>query len=339
VGFSAGAGMPMRRREFVSLIGGAAAWPLAARAQEPGRTYRLGFVIPSPRQAPHTIAFFDELQRNGFSEGQNLVVIPEGFEADTEHLAQLAAALVKAAPDAIVAGPALQLRAVQKITQTIPLIGMSEDMVAEGLVATLARPGGNITGISLLSLELDGKRQEILIEAVPGARRIAAMADAKATPSYHLQALEHAARSRGVELSVFLVRGPEEIVSAIDAAKASGAEALNFLATPLFSVPGSQSNRVVLDRVAAVRLPSIYQFPETAEAGALAGYGPRIADLYRQRARITAQVLRGIKAADIPVQQPDRFELVINLKAAKAIGFEVPATLVARADKLIDERT
>jgi len=216
--------MPMRRREFVSLIGGAAAWPLAARAQEPGRTYRLGFVIPSPRQAPHTIAFFDELQRNGFSEGQNLVVIPEGFEADTEHLAQLAAALVKAAPDAIVAGPALQLRAVQKITQTIPLIGMSEDMVAEGLVATLARPGGNITGISLLSLELDGKRQEILIEAVPGARRIAAMADAKATASYHLHALEHAARSRGVELSVFLVRGPEEIVSAIDAAKASGAE-------------------------------------------------------------------------------------------------------------------
>ena len=147
---------------------------------------------------------------------------------------------------------------------------MTEDMVAEGVVPSLAHPGGNITGVSLLSPELDTKRQEILIEAVPGARKIAAMADANATPEYHLQALEHAARSRGVELSVFRVGGSGEITSAIDAAKASGAEALNFLATPLFSVPGSQSNRVVLDRVAAVRLPSIFQFSETAEAGALA---------------------------------------------------------------------
>jgi putative ABC transport system substrate-binding protein len=190
-----------------------------------------------------------------------------------------------------------------------------------------------------VSPELDTKRQEILIEAVPGARKIAAMADGNAAPEYHLQALEHAARSRGVELSVFRVSSPGEITPAIVAGKASGAEALNFLASPLFSVPGSQSNRVVLDRVAAVRLPSIFQFPETAEAGAVAGYGARITDLYRQRARITVQVLRGTKPADIPVQQPDKFELVINLKAAKAIGVEIPATLVARADKLIDERT
>jgi ABC-type uncharacterized transport system substrate-binding protein len=329
----------MRRREFIGLLSAATALPLAAQAQEPGRIYRLAFVIPSPRQAPHTIAFFDELGRNGFTEGQNLVVIPGGFEADNEHLAELAAALVKAAPDAIVVGPALPLRVLQSVTHSIPLIGMTEDMVAEGLVASLARPDGNITGISLLSPELDTKRQEILIEAVPGARKIAAMADANAAPEYHLQALEHAAHSRGVELSVFRVGGPGEITSAIDAAKASGVEALNFLASPLFSVPGSQSNRVVLDRVTAARLPAIFQFPETAEAGALAGYGSRIADLYRQRARITVQVLRGTKPADIPVQQPDRFELVINLKAAKAIGVEIPATLVARADKLIDERT
>jgi putative tryptophan/tyrosine transport system substrate-binding protein len=330
----------VRRRDFIKVIAGSmAAWPLAARAQEPGRIYRLAFLIPSPRQAPATLALFDELRRNGFSEGQNLVVIPDGFEADTEHPSKLAAVLVKAAPDAIITGPAAPLRAFQNITHTIPLIGMSEDMVAEGLVASLARPGDNITGISLLSPELDGKRQEILIEAVPGARRIAAMVDSNAAPEYHLEALQHAARSRGVELSVFRVGGPGQIASAIDAAKASGAEALNFLATPLFAVPGSQNNRIVLDRVATVGLPSIFQFPEDAEAGALAGYGPRITDLYRQRARIAVQVLRGTKPADIPVQQPDRFELVINLKAAKAIGVEVPATLVARADKLIDERT
>src|SRR5262245_10961423 len=266
---------PMRRREFIALIGGAAVWPRAARAQQDnGRTYRLGFLLPSSRHGV-VDGFFDELRLNGFVEGKNLVVMPGGFEATDDNLAERAAALVNAAPDAIVAGPAPPLRALQAITRTIPLIGMSEDMVGEGLVASLARPGANITGISLLSPELDGKRQEILIEAVPGARRIAAMADSRQTPPYHLQALQHAARSRGVELSVIGVSGPEEIAAAIDAAKTAGAEALNFLATPLFSLPGTRSNAIVMERIAAVRLPSMFQWPETAEAGALAGYGPR----------------------------------------------------------------
>jgi putative ABC transport system substrate-binding protein len=251
-------------------------------------------------KASTPIALFDELRRNGLNEGQNLVVIPDGFEADIEHPGKLAAA--------IITGPALPLRAFQSITHTIPLIGMTEDMVAGGLVASLAQPGGNITGISLLSPELDSKRQDILIEAVPGARRIAAMADSNATAPYHLQALEHAARSRGVDFVVINVAGPEEIASAIDAAKASGAGALNFLASPLFSVPGSRNNKIVLQRIAALRLPAIFQFPEIAKAGALAGYGARISDLYRQRARIAAQ----------------------------EIGVEVPATLVARVDKLIE---
>jgi putative ABC transport system substrate-binding protein len=213
---------------------------------------------------------------------------------------------------------------------------MSEDMVGEGLAASLARPGGNVTGISLLSPELDGKRQDILIEAVPGARRIAAMADSRQTPPYHLQALQHAARSRGVELAVFGVNGPEEVASAIDAAKASGTEALNFLATPLFSLPGTRNNTVVMERIAALRLPAIFQWPETAEAGALAGYGPRFTEMYRQRARMVAKILRGAKPADVPVEQPTNFELVINLKTAQAIGHEIPAGLVLRADKVIE---
>jgi ABC-type uncharacterized transport system substrate-binding protein len=327
----------MRRRDFISLLGGAAvAWPLAARAQEPGRSYRIGFLIPSPKNRPPVAALFDELRLNGFIENQNLEVLPGGFDVRDEQLAELAAALVKAAPDAIVAGPELPLRALQATTHIVPLIGMSEDLVVEGLVSSLARPGGNITGISLLSPELDGKRQDILIEAVPGARRIAAMADSKVTLPYHLQMLQHAARSRGIELLTFGVGGPEEIVSAIDAAKASGAEALNFLATPLFSVPGSHNNQIVMDRIAAIRLPTIFQWPETAEAGAVLAYGPRFTEVYRQRARIVVKILRGAKAADIPVEQPTRFELVINLKAAKAIGHEVPAGLVLRADKVIE---
>jgi putative ABC transport system substrate-binding protein len=234
-----------------------------------------------------------------------------GFGADNDHLAELAAALVKATSDAIVAGPELPLRALQAATHTVPLIGMSEDMVAEGLVASLARPGGNITGINLLSPELDGKRQDILIEAVLGARRIAAVADSNVTRPYHLQVLQHGARSRGVELSVFGVNRSDEIISAIDAAKASGAEALNFLATALFATLGSRNNRAVMERISTVRLPAIFQWPEIAEAGALVGYGPRFTDMYRQRARIVVKILRGAKPADIPVEQPTRFELVM----------------------------
>src|SRR5215468_9953895 len=310
----------MRRRDFIALFGGvAAAWLLAARAQEAGRVYRLGFLLPSARQTPVVEAFFDELRLNGFIEGKNLAVVPGGFESTDDNLADRAAALVRATPDAIVAGPAPPLRALQAITRTVPLVGMSEDMVGEGLVASLARPGGNITGISLLSPELDGKRQDILIEAVSGARRIAAMADSRQTPPYHLQTLQHAARSRGVELAVFGVNGPREIASAIDAAKAAGAEALNFLATPLFSLPGTRSNAIVMERIAAVRLPAIFQWPETAEAGALAGYGPRFTNMYRQRARMVVKILRGAKPAEVPVEQPTNFELVINLNAAQAI--------------------
>jgi putative ABC transport system substrate-binding protein len=206
------------------------------------------------------------LRLHGFIENQNLEVLPGGFGFRNEELAELAAALVKAAPDAIVAGPELPLRALRAATRTVPIIGISEDLVAEGQADSLAHPGGNITGISLLSPELDGKRQEILIEAVPAARQIAAMFDAEVTQPYHLQMLQHAARSRGVKLSILGVNGPEEIAAAIDGAKALGVEALNFLATPLFSVPGSRNNQIVLERLATVRLPAIFQWPETAEA-------------------------------------------------------------------------
>src|SRR5271165_3898770 len=175
----------MRRREFIAALGGAAAWPVVARAQEAGRTYRIGFLTPAGRDSPAVLAFFDELRLNGFIEGQNLVVEPAGFEVRREQIDEKAEALVKAAPDAIIGGPELQLRALQVATRAIPLIGMSEDMVGAGLVASLARPGGNITGISIQSPELDGKRQDILIESVPRIRKLAALADSKATPFGH----------------------------------------------------------------------------------------------------------------------------------------------------------
>jgi putative tryptophan/tyrosine transport system substrate-binding protein len=200
-------------------------------------------------------------------------------------------------------------------------------------VNSLARPGGNTTGVSVLATELDGKRQEILIEAVPGLHRMAVLADSKATGSRQLQALQDAARARGVEVSIHQVASAEEITAAIDAAKASGAAALNVLPSPLLY----GNRQLIMDRVAALRLPAIYSLAEVAEEGGFVAYGPRVVQILRELlARQLAQLLRGTKVADIPVEQPTKFELVINLKTANALGVTVPATLVARADKVIE---
>jgi len=325
----------MERRTFIALLGGiAASRPLVVRAQK--RPYRLGISIPSDREMPAVVAFFDELRLAGFIEGENLTVIPGGFGVRNEQIAELTQAIIKAGPDAVVCGPELQIRALQAATRTIPLIAMAEDLVGLGLANSLAHPGGNTTGVSLLSPEVDEKRQDILIDAVPRVSRMAMLVDSNTARPRHLEAMQAAGRRRGVELSTFGVSKPEEIAPAISAAKAFGAGAINFLATPLFSVPGSPNNRIVLEAVLAARLPAIYQWPETAEEGGLAAYGPRFTQVYRQRARQVVKVLRGAKVADLPIEQPTSFELVINLQAAKAIGHEVPAGLVLRADHVVD---
>ena len=205
-------------------------------------------------------------------------------------------------------------------------------MVEDGLVPSIRRPGGNTTGVSLLAQELDGKRQDLIMEAIPGIRRIGALSDPHVSTPQHLEDLKEAARRRDVELLVFSVSTSEGIAPAMSEASVAGVQALNVLATPLFFF----NRQIVLARAAALRLPAIYQWPEMAEEGGFAGYGPRITQWFRQLARLLAQVLRGANPGEIPVEQPDRFELVINLRAAKAIGVEVPATLVARADKLIE---
>jgi putative ABC transport system substrate-binding protein len=196
----------------------------------------------------------------------------------------------------------------------------------------LSRPGGNTTGISLLSPELDGKRQDLLIEAVPGIRRIATLLDGTRTGQEHVKKLRSAAAARGIDVDVFSVHTSDQALSAIDAAKASGARAINFLATPLFTI-GVQP---LLARVVELRMPAMHQWPEMVEEGGLIGYGPRFTGVFRQRARLVDRVLRGAKPADIPVEQPTTFELVINLQTAKTIGHEIPAALVLRADKVIE---
>jgi putative ABC transport system substrate-binding protein len=322
----------MNRRDLIMLVGGAALLHSATgRAQEPGRVYRLGMLSDSSREDPSIVALFDELRRAGFVEGQNLRV--EGrFLIRDEETPEVAAMLVAAGVDAIWTGGYPRTRAAQQATRTVPIVTLSDDLVLSGLVSSLAHPGGNTTGVSILAPELDGKRQELLMELVPTARHFAALADPRITAAEQLRALEDAVRARGFALSILRVATPEEILPAIDMAAASGAQALNVLATPLFN----SKQRLIIDHTATLKLPAIYQWPEIAEAGGLAGYGPRQTAVNRQRARQLAKIFRGTKPADIPVEQPDKFELVINLRTAKAIGLVVPPALLDLADKIIE---
>jgi putative ABC transport system substrate-binding protein len=318
----------MQRREFLAAVGGAVALPFAAHAQETGRVYRLGVLIPATRASIEP--FFDEMRLNGFAEGQNLTVAGS-YSVRSEQIPDAVTALMKTGPEVILCGPETYLRALQAATHAIPLDSMSEDLVGEGFAVSLANPGRNITGISLLSPELDSKRLEILSEAVPGLRRLAALAHSIATKQ-HLERLRELAQARGIELSVFSFDKASDIAPALDAAKASGAQAINFLANPFQVV----SRDLILDHMSRIALPAIYQWPETADLGGLIAYGPPFALMYRQRARQIIKILRGAKVTEVPVEQPSNFELVINLKTAKAIGLEIPAGLVLRADRVIE---
>jgi putative ABC transport system substrate-binding protein len=243
---------------------------------------------------------------------------------------EYAAELVKSGPDLLLAsGPAIL--ALHEATKTIPILGLSFDLAGLGLVNSMGGPNGNVTGVSFISTELDGKRQDILIEALPGIRQIAVLADARQTDI--TSALKDAARARNIELSIYRVASGQEIAAAIDAAKASGAEALNVSMSGTFF----GFRQMIFDRALALRLPAIYHLPSMAQEGGFAAYGPTwvhiIRDIY---ARQAIQLLRGTKVAEVPVEQPFKFELVINLKTAKAMGVTVPPALVARADKVIE---
>jgi putative ABC transport system substrate-binding protein len=308
------------------LIGGA-----SALAQEPGRIYRLGIMAANAREDPPFPAFFDDLRRLGFIEGQNLKVKGH-FSMRDEDAQQVAKTLVETGVDAIVTGGYPRTRAAQNATRTIPILTVGDDLLLMGLVDSLARPGGNTTGLSILATELDSKRQQLLIELVPAAHRMAALADPGITRPEQRQALQEGARQYGVELSIHLVSNPREISPAIDAARAAGAQGLNVLAASIFNA----NQRLIIEQTVAIKLPAIFQWPEIAAAGGLAAYGPNYNELYRQHARQLVKLLQGIKPADVPVEQPDKFELAINLRTAKAIGLEVPETLLARADEVIE---
>jgi putative tryptophan/tyrosine transport system substrate-binding protein len=323
----------MSRRDFIAgIAGSAAAWPLAARSQEPGRIYRLGILHQLPRTAAQFARLFDGLRRQGFIEGRNLAIDPRGFSSSAQQYRERIAEMVQSGTDVIFAGGDAAMRAAQEVTRTVPIIGIADDMVGSGLAASLARPGGNVTGFSILANELDGKRQALLMELVPGAHRMAALVDHTTKSPVQLGELIDAARSRGIEVSTHSASKVEDIGPAVDAAHKAGASALNVLA----SVVLNANRRIIFERTAELRMPAIYQFPESAEQGGFAGYGPRLEEIYQHIATPVARLLRGEHPRDLPILQPTTFELVINLKTANAIGHMIPEALLIRADKVIE---
>jgi putative tryptophan/tyrosine transport system substrate-binding protein len=321
----------MRRREFIALLGSAAAsWPLAARAQQ-GRLPVVGVLRPSTKDAePFAEPFRRYMKAIGWEEGRNIRFLFAWMEGRNERAPLLAGDFVAQNVDLIVTFGDPAIRAAQRATQSIPIVGMTDDMVGSGLVASLARPGGNTTGVSILAPELNVKRLELLHEFVPQARRIAVLAD-PSTISTHAQ-LTSAARDLGVELVLFEVQNPAQIGGPLDAIAAAKVEAVNVLASP--QLYGARY--LIIERMRNARLPAIYQFPEAAEEGGLLSYGPRLLLCFRHVVSLVDKVLRGAKPADLPIEQPTKFELVVNLKTASALDMTISPALLLRADEVIE---
>jgi putative ABC transport system substrate-binding protein len=320
----------IRRREFITLLGAAAAWPLAARAQQ-GRLPVVGVLRPNPKDTDQFAEpFLRYMRAIGWEDGRNVRFLFVWAEGRNERAPALAEELVAQNVDLIITFGDPAIRAAQRATQAIPIVGMTDDMVGSGLVASLARPGGNTTGVSILAPELNVKRLELLHEFVPQARRIAVLAD-PSTISNRAQ-LASAARDLGVELLTFEIQNPAEIGGPLDAIAVARVDAVNVLASPQLNA----ARHVIIERTRIARLPAIYQFPETAEEGGLLSYGPRVLLCYRHVVNLVDKVLRGTKPADLPIEQPSKFELAVNLKTAIAIGMTIPPTLLLRADEVIE---
>jgi putative ABC transport system substrate-binding protein len=326
------------RRVFVgTLAGGLLAAPLAAEAQQAAKIARIGYLTLNLAAAPHVReAFLQGLRDLGYVEGRNVVIEYRDAEGKVERLPALAAELVALKVDVILAGGTPQALAAKQATRTIPIVfASSPDPVGSGLVTSLARPGGNVTGLSFLAPELVGKRLEQLKQALPGVSRVAVLwqpgGQGERTEKDMLKEAEVAARALGVRPQFVEARGPADIDRAFSDMTRARAGALTVLSTPMFV---SERRRLV-DLAAKNRLPTVFSFREYVDAGGLMSYGPNLADLFRRAATYVDKILKGAKPADLPVEQPTKFDLVINLKTAKALGLTIPPSLLGRADEVI----
>jgi len=325
----------MMRREFIALLGGAAAWPVAARAQQPGKLRTIGFLGQSTRSAASewVAAFVQRLRELGWMEGRTITIEYRWSEGREERFAEIAAELVRLKVDVILTSGTPEVLAAKQATSVIPIVfATAGDPVGNGLIASLARPGGNVTGMSLQSNDTAGKRVELLREVVPSLRRLAILANVGNPFSVlELGEAQAAARALGLEVDTLEIRRPEDIAPAFEALKGR-AQALYVCADGLVN-----ANRIRINTLAlSVRLPTIHGYRDYVEAGGLMSYGANLPDLFRRSADYVDKILRGAKPADIPVEQPTKFDLVINLTTAKALGIAVPLPLSGRADEIFE---
>jgi putative tryptophan/tyrosine transport system substrate-binding protein len=325
----------MKRRDFIAGLGGVAISPLVVHAQQGAKPPTIGFLgATSPELASQWVAaFVKRLQELGWVEGRNITIDYRWAEAHSERYSEIAAEFARLKVDVIVTWASAPVLAAKRATTTIPIVFAAQmDPVGAGVVVSLARPGGNVTGMSIQQTDTAGKRIELLREIVPKLARLAVMANS-GSPGAMLEMREVVATARnlGLDVTPIEVKQADEIFSSIEALK-DRADALYMASDPLVF-----SNRIKVNALAlAERMPTIYGSREYADAGALMSYGPSWADLFRHAAVQVDKVLRGAKPADIPVEQPTKFDLVVNLKTAKALGLELPPTLLARADEVIE---
>jgi putative tryptophan/tyrosine transport system substrate-binding protein len=321
----------MRRREFFGVLGGAAAaWPLAARAQQRSTLPQVGILDPGIPQ--HFDVFRQGMRDLGYVESRNVDYLYRSAQGRAEPIAQLASELVALKPNVIVTASALPVRAVMDATSTIPIVFATQaDALAAGAVSNLAHPGGNITGFSFLNTELSAKRLELLLEMLPNVRRLAVLRDSN-TPRSWATATDEAGRRLGVALQVLEVAGPDAFEGAFQAAATAQAQALDILASAFFN---AHKTRLV-ELAAKYRLPAMWEHDDFVRAGGLISYGPSIPELFRRAATYVDKILKGTKPGDLPVEQPTKFELVINLKTAKALGLTIPEAFLLRADEVIE---
>jgi putative tryptophan/tyrosine transport system substrate-binding protein len=325
----------MIRREFITLLGGAAAWPLAARAQQPGKLPTIGFLGANAptAQMQWTAAFVQRLRELGWSDGRNLAIEYRWAEGRTERFTEIAAEFVRLKVDVIFTYSTPAVLAAKQATSVIPIVfATASDPVGTGLVANLARPGGNVTGLSNQTGDLAAKRVELLREVVPRLARLAILVNMDNPASVdEMRQAQAAARALGLIVDVIEIRRAEDIGPAF--------EGLKGRTDALYVVPDGlvNTNRIRINTLAlGGGLPTMHAFREYAESAGLMSYGPNVPDGFRRAADFVDRILRGAKPGDIPVEQPTKFDLVINLTTAKALGLELPPTLLARADEVIE---
>ena len=328
----------MRRREFIALVGSAAAsWPLTARAQQPSRTVRIGYLgaqPDNPMVVASNSAIASELRRLGFVEGQNLTIAYRNFDVPGVDISRLAAELVQTNVDVLVAdGPEAVLQAAVAATNTIPIamIAINFDPIARHYISSLSRPGGNVTGLVFQSTELAQKQLEVLKQALPGKTQATALYDELTAAQF--KAAQQAAERLGLELNGMKLENPPYDFDAVFRFLAqSSPDMLLVLSSAHFTKSAPHIARLAIQQ----HLPTMFTFKSYVEAGGLMSYGVDYVAMHRQIVPLIGKILSGARPADIPVEQPTKFELVINLKTAKALGFEIPVTLLGRADEVIE---